>query len=102
MTKATIPVERTKGPILLLSGRDDTIWPSTAMSEAVVKRLQSLDFPHAVEHFPYDRAGHTISRPGYTAMADSTRNGGTAQGNAHASTDAWQRVLAFLGENLKR
>lgn len=99
---ATIPVENTNGPILLLSGRDDTIWPSTAMSEAIVERLQSMGFPHAVQHFPYDDAGHTISRPGYTAMADSTRNGGTAKGNAHASADAWQRVLAFLAEHLRR
>ena len=71
--KATIPVENTRGPILLISGRADTIWPSTAMSEAVIARLQSLDFPHTVEHFPYDNAGHSISRPVYTATADSTR-----------------------------
>ena len=49
--QAVIPVERTNGPILLVSGGDDTIWPSTKMVEQVRERLARSEFPHAVEAF---------------------------------------------------
>ena len=99
---ATIPVERIQGPILLLSGTDDTIWPSTAMSEAVVARLKRFGHPHGFEHIAYQDAGHSISRPWYAAQGEYVRNGGTPAGNARASVDAWQRVLAFFESHLKQ
>ena len=101
VAKASIPVENTSGPILLLSGMADTIWPSTAMSETVEARLKSNEFPHPVQHFAYPDAGHSISLPLYAGAAASTRNGGTAVGNARASHDAWRQVLAFLDQHLQ-
>ena len=36
---ARIPVERSAGPILLLSGDDDHQWPATPMAEEIVRRM---------------------------------------------------------------
>ncbi len=93
---AAIEVERIRGPILLLSGRDDALWPSTYMSEQIVARLEARGFPHAVEHVAYENAGHLISR----VTAETTRLGGTAEGNRAAQEDAQRRMLAFLARHL--
>ena len=47
-------------------------------------------------------AGHAIGRP-YTSMIESNSPrplGGTPEGNAHARADSWEKMLAFLKENL--
>jgi hypothetical protein len=33
--RATIPVEKTRGPILLVSGTDDQMWPSSALAAMI-------------------------------------------------------------------
>jgi pimeloyl-ACP methyl ester carboxylesterase len=38
--RATIPVERTRGPILMISGKDDTMWPSFDLAELARRRLE--------------------------------------------------------------
>ena len=35
--RATIPVEKTRGPILLVSGTDDHMWPSTALADIAMR-----------------------------------------------------------------
>ncbi len=94
---AAIPVEQIQGPILLLSGEADTLWPSAAMSAAVVERLERHGFAHEVVHVAYPGAGHGISsiRDG---VAD--RLGGTEEGNREAQLDARERMLAFLTRHL--
>lgn len=39
---AMIAVENTQGPILLISGEDDGVWPSSAMANAVMSRLKQV------------------------------------------------------------
>jgi dienelactone hydrolase len=95
---AVIPVERINGPILLLSGRSDTLWPSAAMSDAVMKRLEANGFSPAHEHVAYDDAGHGIS----AVRDDVSHLGGTNEGNAKAQLDARRRMLEFLGKSLAR
>jgi pimeloyl-ACP methyl ester carboxylesterase len=48
--RAAIPVEKINGPILLLSATRDEFWPSTEMSEAIVRRLEEQRFPYRYEH----------------------------------------------------
>jgi pimeloyl-ACP methyl ester carboxylesterase len=48
--RAAIPVERINGPILLLSATRDEFWPSTEMSESIIRRLKQHDFPYRYEH----------------------------------------------------
>ena len=42
------------GPLLFLSAMKDEMWPSTEMSEVMMDRLQSMQFPHYFEHVAID------------------------------------------------
>lgn len=108
---ATIPVEDIGGPVLLVSGEDDRMWPSSEMADAVIDRLDEYDYPHRYEHLTYEGAGHSISTP-YRPTTDATTNGrfirglpfdlgGTPEATAAADADAWPRVLEFLDEGLR-
>ena len=94
---AAIAVEEIGGPVLLLSGEADTLWPSAAMSERVVERLKRKGFPHEVVHVAYPDAGHGIS-----SIRDGVaeRLGGTEEGNRKAQLDARERMLAFFARHL--
>jgi hypothetical protein len=104
VAEATIAVERINGPILLVSGGQDQIWPSQAMAEAIVARLDARHFGHRVEHLAYPDAGHGVF--GRPIAADDPRAqkltmlGGSVEGNLAARADAWPKVLAFLDEAL--
>jgi dienelactone hydrolase len=107
---AAIPVERIGGPILLVSGGDDHLWPATEMSEAIVARLKRHHFAHRVEHLHYPRAGHMLRYPFLPTTARESRNphlrnarysfGGTAQADAEAQADSWRRAIRFLATSL--
>lgn len=60
---AEIPVERVRGPILLVSGEDDAMWPSTPMGELVERRASERAGAHPVTHLHYADAGHTGAFP---------------------------------------
>ena len=107
---AAIPVEKINGPILLISGRDDQVWPSTRLSEVAIGRLEEHNHPYPYEHLIYEDAGHLIAVPYWPAPSERGVQpmtgaklvfGGTARGNAAASADAWAHVLDFLEEHLK-
>jgi dienelactone hydrolase len=108
--RATIPVERVAGPILLVSGGDDHVWPAAEMSEAIVARLKRHRFGHAIEHFHYPRAGHMLRYPFLPTTSRYSRNphlrnvrysfGGTASADADAQADSWPRMIAFLRASL--
>lgn len=55
--KAEIEVENINGSILLISGINDEQWPSTAMSDQIVKRLQQNNFKHFYSHIKLN-GGH--------------------------------------------
>lgn len=93
---ATIKVERINGPILMLSGQEDTLWPSSELSEMVVTRLKEKRFTYPVEHVAYENAGHLIS----SIREDSTRRGGTEEGNRLAQLDGQRRFVEFFLKHL--
>ena len=86
--QAAIKVENINGPILLLTGKADTMWPSSQMGKMIVERLKANRFPHPYWHFDYDDAGHSLNE-GYMM-------GGTPEGNRKARIDSTQRVAEFL------
>jgi dienelactone hydrolase len=101
---ATIAVEDIRGPVLLLSGGDDQMWPSSQMAESIVARGASAGRADTVRHVDYHDAGHTLlglPLPIYTALpgsdaAPSFDFGGTPEANATAAADAWPRIASFL------
>lgn len=102
--EAVIPVERINGPVLLLSGRNDVLWPSSAMADQVIARLTARRFRHPHRHIAYPDAGHgaTVPAPAGGAAANSAaRNlGGTEPGNAFARRDSWEQTVAFFARAL--
>ena len=92
LAAATIPVERIRGPILLLSAKADTLWPSSELAEGVVARLRGKAFGFAVEHVAYEDAGHLIG----CEREDATKFGGTADGMRKALLDVPQRLVTFF------
>lgn len=107
---AEIQVERINGAILLVSGKDDGVWPSSESAAKIVARLQQHHFSLPYESLVYDHAGHSITRP-YTPTTrlNGRRNptsgrivnsGGTPSGTAKAREDSWQKMLAFVGRAL--
>lgn len=106
---AEIPVERASGSILLVSGEDDAMWPSTPMAELIARRAVDHGFPHRVVHLHYAGAGHTgggvPDSPGETTVHHPLTGvtyalGGTLEGNAAARTDSWPRIIDFLQAEL--
>jgi dienelactone hydrolase len=108
--RAVIEVQMTEGPILLISGDSDRIWPSSSMADSIVARLKQFHFAHNVEHLNYPHAGHAAGRPeivpawqGMTTNPTSGREvemGGTPKGNAESSLDAIPKVIDFLQQSL--
>lgn len=105
-----IQVERTNGPILLMSAGDDQVWPSTRLTEIAADRLRVRGFAHAFEHLSYPNAGHFASIPPYIPttvtwsrhpqVPFSLEMGGTPEANAAASADLWPRIVDFLRRSL--
>lgn len=107
---ATIPVEHTRGPILMISGQDDQLCPSPRLAEIAVHRLKQHNFAFPAEHLSYPNAGHLLSLPPYLPTTHrhyrhpilklDFGHGGTAAGDAFARADSWPRVVAFLRKHL--
>jgi len=56
--EAVIKVENTTGPILLISSKLDTMWPSEPAAEEIMKRLKEKNFPYPYRHLSYDYGSH--------------------------------------------
>jgi dienelactone hydrolase len=103
LKQATIEVEKINGPVLLISGQDDQMWPSALFGNMIEQRLVAFHHPYPYKHLVYEQAGHKIGIPG-TNQSSSRRSlsglkydyGGTVEGNARASADSWRELLTFL------
>jgi hypothetical protein len=97
---AEIPVENIHGPVLLLSGKDDQIWPSSLMAARVLERLRRHTHPYADQSVSYEAVGHWIPCE-YLPTAGERQKmklmiGGTPEGTAAALADSWPKILNFL------
>jgi esterase/lipase len=54
---AEIQVENINGPIFIMSGRNDEMWPATSMSNKLIERLEKNNFEYYKEHVVLD-GGH--------------------------------------------
>ncbi len=107
LEEATIPVEKTQGPILLISGDDDKMWPSTIFAERVMQRLYDQQHPFPDQHLHYEGAGHFVSFPyGYPYLPPCVKQiggltvGGTVEDTAASVMDSWPKILAFFQQSL--
>ena len=98
--KAAIPVERCTGPVLLVSGGDDHVWPTARMCTMLTERMSSQGRRDAITHLNFPRAGHMLfpySRPADTMVREMlTDYGGSPEADAAAHANAWPEVLRCL------
>jgi dienelactone hydrolase len=100
LERAAIPVADVDGPVLLVSGKQDSVWPSSDYAEQAATWLRDADHDWPVEHRRYPDAGHAIRVPYRFGDGDDPaarhRYGGTNAANARAAADAWAATLACL------
>ena len=107
---ATIATEQIGGPVLMLAGADDGIWPSCAMAQHAMERLESSghDATYDDALHCYDEAGHVGPSPGWPT-ADTYAyelgpytlvSGGTPRGNHDAMRAGYEAVKSFLARAL--
>ncbi|MFL0356396.1 alpha/beta hydrolase [Erythrobacter sp. GH1-10] len=97
--EAAIRVEDIDGPILMLCGEQDSLWPSCRMSRAAQERARAAG-KSEVEVIAYEDAGHMMfgkpldpSDENYENLA---RMGGTPEGNNEARKQSFPAIAAFL------
>jgi dienelactone hydrolase len=107
LNEVIIPVEKTNGPILLISGEDDQMWPSTRFGDIAMNRLRAHNFPHRFEHLHYADAGHatlspyvptTINYLSHPVDGNLYAVGGLPKAQADANEHSWEQLLRFLYE----
>jgi len=110
VARAAIPVEKIRGPVLLVSGADDQMWPSAAMGEHIRLRLASAGHSFEVRHLSYNGAGHAVSILRADAYPTTARHpltgivydlGGSDTVNKAASESARAEAFRFLGRHVE-
>jgi len=105
VARARICVERTRGPVLLLSATDDGSWPSSDYSRMVTAKLAEVRHPYPVQHFDYEGAGHAIVFPyvpttqlvyAHPVSGRISTGGGEPRANARADAQSWAAARRFL------
>lgn len=110
---ATIPVEKINGPLLLLGGDDDQMWPTCFSIHEILKRRNQYNskfrdisrcykdvghYANLYEGFPVAPREIPIPRFGHTLIA--AIGGREPNSTAKAEKDTQKLVLDFLRKNL--
>jgi len=101
---AVIPVAHIRGPVLLLAGADDQLWPSPGYARVIMTTLAAHHDPYLHQLKEFGGAGHVAgfampydAGPARIAEGRDILNvGGTPVVNSAAETSAWRDALAFL------
>lgn len=102
-----IPVEKIQCPLLLISGGDDQMWPSSLFAQQIIERLREKGSSISCEHFCYPGAGHAFSSSvdaGETELHPIVKIwfafGGNPRDNAFARSDSWDKTVRFFQKML--
>jgi len=109
LKKAEIPVENINGAVLMISGEDDQMWPSTKLADISMKRLKEHGFNKPYDHLSYPGAGHLIVLPYSPTTVTSIKHpvdggfyafGGKPEATYRACVDSWHKKLDYLKKYL--
>ncbi len=94
--EAAIPVERIDGPVVLVAGGDDLVWPSEQFAHDCAARRAAQGLETTLVTHP--RAGHRVRLPGEPPAATGARlaRGGTPGADAECGARAWPHIAAAL------
>lgn len=101
MSAAAIPVEKITCPLLIISGEQDEIWPSSLYAKMIMDRLTQKGSNIQRKSLVYAHAGHGILAPYDKPILHPVGKfwcilGGTPEGNRQANENAWKEIFAFL------
>lgn len=108
LERATIPIERFAGPVLLLCGGDDLMWDSVELSDVLLRRRQAAGTAAETRRLVFPDAGHNLGLPFTPVVTTSVHPvdgvayayGGTRPGTARARAQAWAALIDFLERSL--
>ncbi len=105
-------LERATCPILIVSGTDDGLWPSTLGGQMIADRLARRRPPQPVRHVVNQGAGHLFNLPLQVESCAQVichpvqrwwlRAGGAPRANANAALRSWEAMQDFLRETFDR
>lgn len=105
--RSAIPVEKCNGPLVLIVGDDDGLWPSQEYAERIAGRLADAEWPGTLRVECLPGAGHFVGLP-YAlpslppmcilkpTLLFSIDFGGSASANAESARKVWQIVQEEL------
>jgi pimeloyl-ACP methyl ester carboxylesterase len=102
--KAAIAVENINGPLLMVSGKADAVWPAYELCILAEERLRACKFPHPYKHIWSEEGGHGVFSTGYLptnnayfhAPALSLIRGGNHRANAYAQEKTREELVEFF------
>lgn len=107
LTAAAIPVEDIDGPLLVVGGQDDRMWPAVEFCERIEERI---DDENGFESLTYEGVGHVVGTPqSPTVEVDTTEGfvprlplalGGEPAPTAEAAREAWTHSVKTLRRGL--
>jgi dienelactone hydrolase len=97
MAAAIVPVEKIRGPVLIVSGTDDTQLPAVVYGELAIDRLKAHKFAYPYRHIINAGAGHIIDTPYVDRSIEISEGGGSPEANELAGEAMWPVVLEYLG-----
>ncbi len=96
---AVIKVENITGPVLLISSKMDTMWPSELAAEEIMKRLREHDFPYYYRHLSYDCGSHMfVPMKLYTSRFFVGDRGKNKKSGYEARMDSLTQILKFVAK----
>lgn len=110
LERISIPIERSRAAVLLISAEHDAMWNSPAYHAVAAERLVAAAHPQRWEHVVLPGAGHAIAGPPGAPFTSSTspgpagvtfEMGGDPAITTAARAEAWQRTVEFLTEELR-
>jgi dienelactone hydrolase len=98
--RAAIPIERATGPVLLISGDDDGVWPATRMCTLLTDRMRDAGRSAAIRHLRFAQAGHALfpypRPPDEAPVSMQVDFGGSDESADAAHQVAWPEVVRHL------
>lgn len=109
VARAAIPVERAQGPLLLISGLEDQVWPSAQFATMIRRRLEADRWPGQVREVRLADVGHFAAFPyNIPTLPPITQVramrtfeidfGGEVPAHARAAWSTWDQILDALAD----
>lgn len=101
---AAIRVEQINGPLFLVAGTDDQVWPATDFADIITERLKLSEYRYSYKYFKEEDAGHLVGLP-YLPSAEVYKNLIFTSGNNKLSSVAmiktWNEMIKFFDKCFK-